>query len=68
MLFSTKKFILMDCFTGRIVFSHDDLEQVVDMGNKYSLSGGKDYQVFTNLMKVSHTKIATPETFEQNKA
>jgi hypothetical protein len=53
----------MDSFTGRVVYANDDLDKVVDMGNKYSLSGGKDYSVFTNLMRLSHTKVPTLQTF-----
>lgn len=63
MLFAQKRFILMDSFTGRVVYANDDLDKVVDMGNKYSLSGGKDYSVFTNLMRLSHTKVPTLQTF-----
>lgn len=63
MLFSQKKFILLDCFSGKVVYGNDELDVVVDMATKYSLSGGKSYQVFTNLLQVSHEKIPTLSNF-----
>lgn len=63
-----KRFILVDTRDSKIVFSHDDLDSVVDKANQFTINGsGADYQVFTNLMKVSHTKIPTLETFGEVK-
>lgn len=64
MLAHQKRFILVDTRDSKIVFSHDDLDSVVEKANYFTLNGsGASYQVFTNLMKVSHAKIATLDTF-----
>jgi hypothetical protein len=54
----------MDNSNGRIIYGHDDLDVVADKATAYSMAGGKTYQIFNNLMKVSHIKTPTLETFK----
>ena len=63
-MFHTKRFILVDTRDSKIVFGDNNLDTVVDKANYFTLHGsGSSYQVFTNLLQVSNTKIPTLKTF-----